>query len=99
MEGDRIVVWPCERGDVLIEPAPVPAHHQCHDCGAKPVEYVRMDAVLEVLGTMVGYDGHGGQYGDETPGWGILLSRTEASEAVRNLNRVPTEGPSNDSDD
>lgn len=51
MEGDRIVVWPCEHGDVLIEPAPVPAHHQCADCGAKPIEYVRADLVASLKPT------------------------------------------------
>lgn len=40
-----IAVWPCEHGNVLVEPGPARPGYRCHECGATARTYVAADEV------------------------------------------------------
>jgi hypothetical protein len=45
IEPDRVIaVWPCDHGNVRVEPGPAVKSYPCHECGATASTYVLRDA-------------------------------------------------------
>jgi hypothetical protein len=40
-----IAVWPCDHGNVQVEPGPARPGYRCHECGATATTYVSVDAI------------------------------------------------------